>query len=85
MNFLANLIAKILLLLIPALAKKLQKHLNDIEAQKVLEAQNREAIERALNENDQRAIETQMGSNQSGKPTKLPGTSIVDSLPGVRE
>lgn len=85
MNFLANLIAKILLLLIPALSKKLQKYLEDKAAKKQKEKDNREAIERAINENDQRAIETQLGSTQTGKPTNHIGTSIVDSLPGVRK
>lgn len=45
---------------------------------------NVEAIKRALNEHDQRHIETQLGSETSGKPSGVEGTIIVNSLPGVK-
>lgn len=85
MNFLAKLLSKVLLLLIPALVEKVKKHLEAKAEKKRIEKLNRELTDRAINGQDQRHIEDRMESEISGKPTGLPGTTVVDSLPGVRK
>ncbi len=44
---------------------------------------DRDAIRKAVYEHDQRDLEGQIGNINPGKPSGLPGTHIVDSLPGV--
>ena len=51
-----------------------------IEAMK---KQNSEAIDTAFETDDQRPIEDAMNSSKTGKPSGVPGSEIVDSLPGV--
>ena len=45
---------------------------------------NRDAIKTALTEQDQRDMETAMGSTRVGEVSGNAGTIIVDSLPGVK-
>jgi hypothetical protein len=50
-----------------------------------IKKENKDAIKKALETDDQRPIEEQIGSETAGKPTNIDGTVIVDSLPGVRK
>jgi hypothetical protein len=49
----------------------------------MLEA-DRAAIRKAIDGQDQRDLEKQIGSTVSGKPSGIPGTEFRDSLPGVQ-
>lgn len=49
-----------------------------------IKKENRDAIKKALETDDQRPIEIQLGSDVAGKPSGADGAVIVDSLPGVR-
>lgn len=42
------------------------------------------AVKKAIEEQDQRDLEKQMGSTKAGEPSGIPGTVIRDSLPGVQ-
>jgi hypothetical protein len=44
----------------------------------------RDAIKKALATGDQREIEKAIGNPHAGEPSNLPGTTIVDHLPGVK-
>ncbi len=48
--------------------------------------ERREAIRKAINEQDQRDIEKAIGSDKAGKESGIPGTVIVDDgdLPDVK-
>jgi hypothetical protein len=54
-------------------------------AKNEIKKENREAIERALKNDDQRSIEIQLGADVAGLPSGAPGAVIVDDLPGVRK
>lgn len=45
---------------------------------------DKEALRKALNEHDQRDLETQLGSTISGEASGAPGTELRDTLPGVQ-
>ncbi len=82
-----SLIALIIALLeaVP-IAKKFVDSLLTIYIQRqidVLHENDRAAIRQALVEHDQRAIEWQLGNSNSGEPSFLPGTHVVDSVAGV--
>jgi len=85
MNFLAKLLSKVLLLLIPALIDKVKKYFEEKAEKKRVEALDRDLTNRAINEQDQRYIEDRMGAEISGKPTGFSGTSVVDSVAGLRK
>lgn len=70
---------------IPILDKWFQKLVVAYTQAKIdsMEKENREAIKKALNEHDQRPIETAMGSSTVGEMSGNPGTTVVDSLPNV--
>jgi hypothetical protein len=42
------------------------------------------AIREVIEKHDQRKLESALGSPTSGKPSNDAGTSIIDSLPGLR-
>jgi len=44
---------------------------------------DRKAIRKAIDEQDQRDLETQIGNPNAGERSNLPGTELRDSLPGV--
>lgn len=48
-----------------------------------LKEADREAIRKAIDEQDQRDLEKQIGDREPGEASHLPGTGIVDILPGV--
>lgn len=48
-----------------------------------LKEADRAALRKAIDEQDQRDLEKQIGDKNPGAPSFLPGTTIVDSLPGV--
>ncbi len=48
-----------------------------------MKQQNRDAIRKAINEQDQRPIERAIGSPHAGEPSRIPGVVIVDDLPNV--
>lgn len=50
-----------------------------------MEKENKDSLAYALANHDQRKIEHAMGSNLEGKPSGIPGSVIVDSLPGVSD
>lgn len=50
---------------------------------KEMQADNRDAIDEARTNKDQRPIERVMQSPQAGNPSGIPGTEIRDSLPNV--
>lgn len=45
----------------------------------------REGLKKAIEQDDQRDLEEAIGNPDAGEPVDIPGTSIVDSLPGVRK
>lgn len=50
-----------------------------------MKAEHREGIRKAVKDQDQRDLEHAIGSPNAGKPSDLPGSVIVDDLPGVRK
>ena len=48
-----------------------------------MKKENREAIKKAITDQDQRDMEEALGSTKVGEASGIPGTVIVDSLPGV--
>lgn len=48
-----------------------------------MKKENVQAIKAAIEAYDQRAAEIAIGSPHAGEPTNLPGSIIVDTLPGV--
>lgn len=48
-----------------------------------MKRENREAIKKAINDYDQRELEKALGNPNPGEHSGLPGTVIVDELPGV--
>ena len=46
--------------------------------------EDREALRKAFEEQDQRDLEKAMGNQNAGKEVPATGSEIVDSLPGVR-
>ncbi len=48
-----------------------------------MKKEDREAIKKAINEQDQRDLEKQIGYSKAGEASGLPGAVIVDSLPNV--
>ncbi len=49
-----------------------------------MKAENREAIRKAIELQDQRGIEDKLGSDRAGLPSGIPGTETRDKLPGVK-
>lgn len=49
-----------------------------------MKAENRAAIQKALQDQDQRDLEKAIGSPNAGKEVPANGSEIVDSLPGVK-
>ena len=49
-----------------------------------MKQENREAIKKAIEAQDQRDLERAIGSPKAGEHSGLPGTEIRDSLPGVK-
>lgn len=47
-------------------------------------AEDRAAIRKAIEEQDQRDIEKALGSGKAGEPSGIPGTEIRETLPGVK-
>ncbi len=45
--------------------------------------ENRESIKKAIEQKDQRDLERAMGSINAGELSGIPGTVVVDKLPGV--
>lgn len=45
--------------------------------------ENRESIKKAIEQKDQRDLEKAMGSINAGELSGIPGTVVVDKLPGV--
>jgi hypothetical protein len=45
----------------------------------------RDALKKAIDLQDQRDLEKAIGSDLAGKPSGVPGSSIVDDLPGVQK
>jgi hypothetical protein len=50
---------------------------------KTMSKENRAAIKKAIDEQDQRDLEIAMGSTKPGEASGIPGTVITDSWPGV--
>lgn len=50
-----------------------------------MKKENREAIRKAIYEQDQRDIESAIGSPTAGEQSGLPGAVVVDELPGVMQ
>lgn len=48
-----------------------------------MKKENQEAVRNAINLQDQRDIERALGSSKVGLPSDIPGSRIVDHLPGV--
>lgn len=48
-----------------------------------LKKEDREAIRKAINEQDQRDLEKQLGSTTAGELSGIPGTDIRTDLPNV--
>lgn len=48
-----------------------------------MKAEHRNAIKKAIEDQDQRELERAIKSPQAGEQTELPGTTIRDSLPNV--
>lgn len=48
-----------------------------------LKAENKAAIRKAIDEKDQRDIEKLLGSDHTGMPSGISGTTIVHTLPNV--
>jgi hypothetical protein len=48
-----------------------------------MKRENRDAIKKAIEKQDQRDLENIIGSPHAGKPSGHEGTTIVDTLPGV--
>lgn len=48
-----------------------------------IKKENHEAIKKSMETGDQRPVEEAMGSTRTGEISGIPGTSVVDSLPGV--
>lgn len=46
--------------------------------------ENREAMKKAIEAQDQRDLEKVIGNPNAGEPSGTPGTVIRDSLPGVK-
>lgn len=46
--------------------------------------ENRDAIKKAITDQDQREIEKLLGSSRAGELSGVPGTEVRDSLPGVK-
>lgn len=49
-----------------------------------LKKETRQAIKKAIEEQDQRELEKVMGSSKAGLPSGIEGVQIVDHLPGVK-
>lgn len=49
-----------------------------------MKKENRDAIKKAIDEQDQRDLEKAMGSTKVGEVSGIPGTEIIDTLPGVK-
>jgi hypothetical protein len=47
--------------------------------------ENRDAIKKAVVDQDQRDLEKAIGSPTAGEPSGIPGTVIRDALPGVKK
>lgn len=45
---------------------------------------NRDALKKAIEEGDQRDLEIAMGSSGAGEMSGVPGSVVVDKLPGVK-
>lgn len=54
------------------------------EQVKDMKKENRDAIKKAIEQQDQRDLEKSMGSTKVGEPSGIQGTEIVDTLPGVK-
>lgn len=50
---------------------------------KDMKRENRDALRKAIEQQDQRDLEIAMGSTKPGKPSGIPGTEIVSDLPGL--
>ncbi len=50
-----------------------------------MKQENRDAIRRAFTEHDQRPLEEALGNPNPGGHSGVPGTQVVDRLPGVNE
>lgn len=53
------------------------------EAIEKMKEADREAIRKAVYEQDQRSLEKQIGDRNPGERSNLPGAGVVDSLPNV--
>lgn len=49
-----------------------------------MKAEDQQVMVDALKNNDQIPVEKLLGFAKAGKPSGVPGTEIVDSLPGVK-
>lgn len=66
----------------PILDKWLDEAYN--EKIKKMSKENRAALKKAIENQDQRDLETAMGSTKVGEISGIPGAEIVDNLPGVK-
>lgn len=48
-----------------------------------MKVENREAIKKAIETNDQRPVENVIGSPSAGEPSGIPGSTIVDQPPSL--
>lgn len=53
------------------------------EKLKAMSKETRAAIRKAIDEQDQIDLEIAIGSVNAGRPSGIPGSEIVDKLPGV--
>lgn len=48
-----------------------------------MKKENRDALKKAIDEQDQRDLEIAIGSTNAGEVSNTPGSVVVDDLPGV--
>jgi hypothetical protein len=72
---------------IPAMKEAFDQFVSWYVRQKIeaMRKEDREAIKEAVLEHDQRRLEHAIGNPNAGEPSGIPGTIIVDDLPGVRK
>lgn len=74
-----------LLKLFPTLKKLWDQLVSEYVAAEIakMKAEQKAAIKKAVNEQDQRDIENAIHSPRAGEVSGVPGTELVDDLPGV--
>lgn len=72
---------------IPILDKWMERLVAAYVASRIssMQQENREALRKAIELHDQRDLEAAIGHPSPGAPSGIPGTTLRDSLPGVKK